>query len=223
LLLDDNKREKIVDVMRNIIDLTDQQIEDFSKILQQTSLAYIVNLANFLLNRKNVIVQLNKLIFDLKKFTNERDHIQKIIEENYWLFGEQYHQVSADKNFKKLVEAYQEIIDKKKDNVDNKLDSDNKRVDIFLSRIRNLSSNNPNYSPREHIIVELKRPSVTIGKEQYRQIEDYMEHIKNTPSLSGDLDQWKFYLVGNTYDEFISDKRQEFEDVDDPFLIGRSK
>ncbi len=29
---------------------------------------------------------LKTLVYDLVKFTNERDHIQKIIEQNYWLF-----------------------------------------------------------------------------------------------------------------------------------------
>jgi hypothetical protein len=66
--------------------MTQQEIDEFHNVLTKTKLANISKLVNFLINRKEVVFSLDKLVFDLKKFTNEREHIQKIIENNYWLF-----------------------------------------------------------------------------------------------------------------------------------------
>ncbi len=70
--------------------------------------------------------------------------------------------------------------------------------------------------------MELKRPSQDIGKEQYRQIEDYLDYIKNDQELWSKLNSWKFYLVGNELDSFITEKYESFNDNDDPFLIHKT-
>ena len=44
-------------------------------------------------------------------------------------------------------------------------------------------------------MVELKRPSVSIGKEQYRQIEDYLEFILNEYQFNSQTRRWKFYAI----------------------------
>ena len=74
------------------------------------------------------------MIYDLDKFTNERDHIQKIVEQNYWLFGEKYNLASADKTMTRALEGYLNIL-YGASKPDSKLDSDqelNRRMDIFL-------------------------------------------------------------------------------------------
>lgn len=222
LLLDDNKREKIVDIMKWIVDMTQQEVEEFHNVLTKTKLANISKLANFLINRKEVVLSLDKLVFDLKKFTNERDHIQKIIENNYWLFWEQYNLVSADKNFSKLAEEYYKIIWISEEKIDDSTMS-KRRPDIFMVRNKKLPANNNKYDKVEHIIVELKRPSQKIWTEQFRQIEDYMEIVKNNSQFNWELDVWKFYVIWNELDSFVTDKYDSFKNYDDPFLVAESK
>ena len=62
-------------------------------------------------NRCEVVEQLRNLVFDLKKFSTEREHIQLAIEDNYWLFGEQFHLVSADETFEKALSNYLYVLD----------------------------------------------------------------------------------------------------------------
>ncbi|MCS4570234.1 hypothetical protein FZ989_06660 [Clostridium perfringens] len=97
--------------MDNILNLTPDEKKNLNKVLEKTTLSKIVRTVSIIQNRLKVIEILKVLIYDQTNFTNERDHIQKIIEENYWLFGEQYNLVSADKNFEKLIENYSYLID----------------------------------------------------------------------------------------------------------------
>ncbi len=54
--------------------------------------------------------EVSLVIYDLEQFSNERDHIQAIIEENFWLFREQYNLVSADKPFTASLLEYTYIL-----------------------------------------------------------------------------------------------------------------
>lgn len=49
---------------------------------------------------------LKRIVFDLPNYANERDHVQKIMEQHYWIFGEQYNLVSADQRMQKALESY---------------------------------------------------------------------------------------------------------------------
>lgn len=221
LLLDDDKREYVVSVMQWILELTEEQVKEFSTVLGKTKFSGIVKLGNLIIGRQELILQLKKLVFDLDKFTTEREHIQKIVEKNYWLFWEQYSMVSADKNFAVLKSKYEEFTKwnaSKKTKIEK--DEDKRRPDIFLARTRDLPQHNQNNTIMEHIIVELKRPTQNIWSEQFRQIEDYMEYIKNDPVLWSKLNTWKFYLIWEELKSYITDK---YEPWDDPFLIHQSQ
>lgn len=41
---------------------------------------------------------------------NERYHVQKIVEQHYWLFGEQYNLVTADQRMQKALANYLNIL-----------------------------------------------------------------------------------------------------------------
>lgn len=205
LLLDTEQRENVLEIIDNVVKLTDEERQDLANILKSTKLSHITALIKFLENRFNVVEILKTLIFDLEKFTNERDHIQKVIENNYWLFGEQYHLVSADKNFEVLLNNYLFHIEEN-GKVPEKIESKSKlkRPDIFISRkIYTVDSSNDEYVNEENIIIELKRPSVIIGKEQFSQIEDYMGIIINDARFNSQLRKWKFYLIGKEVDSYI--------------------
>ena len=129
---------------------------------------------NLIKERYSVVEILKELVFNQEKYkTNERNHIQKIIEKNYWLFGEEYHLTTADKSLQKSLEAYVYLIDGIKDQkiiVDKNYAK--KRLDIFMCRRR------PIGKERENVIVELKSPSVNLGRGEYNQICTYKEAIE---------------------------------------------
>ncbi|MCT3727851.1 ATP-binding protein [Elizabethkingia anophelis] len=206
LLLDTEQRENILIIIDSVVKLDEKEREELAKILQNTKLSHITSLVKFLANRYEVVEVLKKLIYELEKFTNEREHIQKIIENNYWLFGEQYHLVSADDNFEIVLNNYLHFIDNRKGEEKQKNIEKNiklKRPDIFISRKIDLPNPENDLMIEDNIMVELKRPSVVIGKEQFSQIEDYMNIIVNTPEFNSQLRNWKFYIIGKEVDNYI--------------------
>lgn len=225
LLLDTEQRENVLTIIENVIQLSEEERILLSKSLQKTSFSQITRLINLLEYRHNVVSSLKSLVFDHEKFTNERNHIQKIIENNYWLFGEQYHLVSADKNFEIALNNYLYYVEggnKKPQKIEDK--EKLMRPDIFTCKQNSIpDANNSEYLIEENIIVELKRPSVIIGKDQYSQIEDYLIFIMKEPRFNSQLRKWKFILIGKEVDSFIINKYESQRIKGKRFLIEEMK
>ncbi len=220
LLLDTDERENILTIMEGVVQLTKTERNDLVKVLKKTSLSKIVSTIKLIENRYTVIELLKTLIFDLEKFTKERDHVQKAIQENYWIFGEQFHLASADKNFEKLLSEYLYILDGQKKS--HKIDEQYrlKRPDIFMCRKRSIPDlQNHDSEIDENIMVELKRPSVVIGMDQFRQIEEYMQIIIKEPKFNSQTRSWKFFIIGKEMDSYIHDQYDSHKNKGKLFLV----
>lgn len=220
LLLNTEERENIINIIENVTSLTPEERGELSNVLKKTGLAQITQTIKMIENRYKIIELLKKMVFDLDKFTTERYHIQKAIEENYWLFGEQYHLVSADKNFEKLLSEYLFIIDNEKDKEKYKIENQDRlrRPDIFMCRKRKVDYFNETQL-EENIIVELKEPRVVLNKEVYRQIEDYMDLISTEPQFNSQLRKWKFIMVSREVDDYIKGLYKTNLDKGKMFLV----
>ncbi|GAA4277708.1 ATP-binding protein [Aquimarina mytili] len=223
LLLDTEERDNILLILENIIKLSEEERTELAEVLENTQLQRIITLVKFLEHRHYVVKVLKTLVYDLEKFTNERDHIQKVIEANYWLFGEQYHIVSADKNFEILLNNYLQFIkDKGEKPVVKKLNRKNKlkRPDIFICRkVYTPDPNSKEDTIEENIIVELKRPSVVIGDKQFRQIEGYLRYIVEEEQFNSQNRKWKFLLIGKKVDSYIIDLYENQKNKSKKFLV----
>ena len=210
-------------------DMSTEERTELVKLLETTKINNIVRTVKQVVGRVKSIEILKLLVLDFEKYTNERDHIQKVMEDCFWLFGEQYTLATADKDFVTALKKYYIDILNKSLIGDEKLvvDSEekNRRPDLFLCRQSPLTPSN--VLMEENIIVELKRPDVEIGMKQYRQIEDYMNLIINTPQFNGETRIWKFYIVGKNISKEVEMKvRQRQEEGKEQFLadeVGKYK
>jgi hypothetical protein len=55
----------------------------------------------------------------------------------------------------------------------------------------------------EHLIVELKRPSVKLGSDEVLQIEKYALQIAEDIRFDKGKTKWIFKLIGNDYDSYV--------------------
>lgn len=219
LLLDSNERNNVIEIIAGVVHLTPEEREELANTLRATTLSRINSAISLVKNRLLVVEGLKQLIFDLEQFTNERDHIQAIIEENYWLFGEQYNLVSADRPFTTSLLEYTYILDGKAEKGSFTAEDGRRRPDIFISRNQALPDFSYSTFLEENIIVELKRPSVVIGKEQFRQIEDYRDIILKEPKFQSQRRKWIFIVVGKEVDDFIKGQYKSFSDKNRPLLV----
>lgn len=220
LLLDSTERENILTIIEGIVSLSEQQREDFSKILKKTKMENILDSIKLIESRYTVIEGLRSIVHDLTAFSNERDHIQRIVENNYWLFGERYNLVSADERMQKALEKYLYIVDGKDVPVPKLIPGEDvdRRMDIFMCR-KQLTEDSYETQLEENIIVELKAPRVKLTNKVYRQIEDYMSFITKHPEFNSQLRRWKFISVCREVDDDIRAKYGAFKDKGKRFLV----
>jgi Isochorismatase family len=59
---------------------------------------------------------------------------------------------------------------------------------------------------REFLLIELKRPSLTIGRKELDQLEDYVNSILAQPDFVNTSTNWNFYLVTSEYDGVVKQR-----------------
>lgn len=213
LLLESEERENILHIIDDIVKLSTDQRKKFASILKKTKLEYIIDTISFVENRYEIIEILKTIIYDLGKYANEREHVQRIIEHNFWLFGEQYNLASADKTMHRALEGYNYLLYGEKDATE-KLSEEaevERRMDIFLcSSMKDKDSYNNLIE--ENIVIELKAPNVTLSKKVLRQVEDYMDFIRSKPQFNSRYRRWKFIAICKNVDDNIKSRYKSFED-----------
>jgi hypothetical protein len=135
------------------------------------------------------------LVFNKVLGANERDHLQKMIEKHYWIFGEQYHLVTAaEPKFEEALRRYIYLLRGEKKEVIIDHPDKNKEMDIFAVRqdLQNDIISN--------IVIELKHPLVKLGKKELDQVEAYLDVILKQHEFNASNMYWEFHLVGNSLD-----------------------
>jgi len=83
-----------------------------------------------------------------------------------------------------------------------KLDGKIGRIDSFMGRV--VPNENPDH--REYLLIELKKPSIKIGRKEADQVEDYVNAILAQPDFINTSTQWNFYLVTSEYDDVVKER-----------------
>jgi hypothetical protein len=194
LILDSDERNKLIDVLGEIIKLDSSELEHLSESLKITKLANIIKTVRLIEDRYRAINQLENLVFKPELEANERDHIQKFVENHYWIFGEQYHLVTAaEPKFEEALRRYIYLLRGEKPVVSIDHPDKNKEMDIFMVRqlVNNSSINN--------VVVELKHPKIKLGSKELEQVKQYMGVILEQDEFNASNMTWEFYLIGNDF------------------------
>lgn len=202
LLLQTDKREDLISIMESVVKLSDDERHNLASVLKTTDLARITDTIRLIQNRIRTISAL-KVAVKPENGMNEVDDLQKLVEQSFWIFGEEYNIVTqAEPDFN---QALMEYLDKLYDTVPGISKSNyskdkiehpdvNKEMDIFAFR-QNIQS-----STIDNIVVELKHPKVKLGEKELSQVKTYMNVIMSDSRFNASNMRWKFYLVGNDFD-----------------------
>ena len=196
LVLNSDEREGVIKLVDQIVKLDPEERRDFQELLKVTNLSRIIKTINLLKDRFVVLDLLEQILFNLELGANEINHLQKVVEDHPWIFGEKYSLVAAaEVNFENALQKHIHLltgIDKKvKINHPNK----QKQVDLFLCRQSKSDDGVHN------LIIELKHPSKSIGMKELFQVKRYMKTIMDIPRFNGDSFTWDFVLVGSKFDD----------------------
>ncbi len=134
----------------------------------------------------------------------ERGELDALVRDNTWIFGEHFHITMPEAGLTRIIERVADELASGRRGKRKVVKPDGKsgRADCFLGR----SIPHPEQDRREHLIVELKRPSIKIGRKELDQLEDYVTALRTQPDFKHTSTTWNFYLLTGEYDDAIRDR-----------------
>jgi hypothetical protein len=184
-------------ILTEVLDLPVEKRQELSELLDRTTLAHLISASKIIAGR---LRGLETLVFDneFKYVVRERTQLHRVVAENAWMFGEQYHLSVDDQSLTEVLKKH--LADRDIEIDEPVLRASGKRGIVDLMFSRNIQLAGPEH--REHLIVELKRPDVVIDSEATTQIEEYAfaiaedERFRSVPA--------KFWAVSTDIDQMVS-------------------
>lgn len=197
-----NNNEDLFNVLESVLDLSKEGLTKFSDQLRLTKLDNIISAIEELQKRRLVVDKLRYLMDVHYKEIKETPDLQKIIENNTWLFGERYEILGAEEDtFTKIAKELRNNV-KDIDEMDHhdtedasELEGAKRQTDLFLAR--KLPAFDSNGKPFfKCIIIEIKRPSISLNVKHLRQLDDYAAIIQRHPGFSSQNLHFELILIG---------------------------
>ncbi|MGR5118477.1 ATP-binding protein [Vibrio astriarenae] len=196
-------------ILIEVLNLSEDKQQEFAELLKDASLSAIISATKVVTDRLKFLAGLEEIVFnpELKSVLKERSQLHKILEENTWVFGEQFSLSVSDKSLTQVLKKHLESndIDLTPDAPVKRLDGSIGIVDLMLTR--NIARNHP--TQREHLVVELKAPKVPIGQKEINQIESYAFAVEKDQRFTSLDTQWHFWLISNELTDYA---RMRLED-----------
>ena len=194
-------------VLRDVVDLTPEQIVDFDELLNHTTLGDIVHTTKLVTSRLDFLVDLEHILFDKENRRRllERKELHKILENRSWVFGEEYAVVASDKGLTRVLLEHRRLLGEDGSGITPVRGSEGNPliVDLFLSAIA------ASLHDKRHLVVELKRPSVVLGMKEIGQIEEYALTIISESQFQTAGLWWDFWLIGDDMDQKAQKKARQ--------------
>lgn len=202
--------DELQHILTEVLDLPERTQRELSRLLEEASLANVISASKMVADRLKFIHGIEALLFDpeSKRLLKERSQLHRMIaENNTWIFGEEFNLTVDDQSLTEVLRKHRKligenvIIDKPVKRIDGKVGI----VDLMLSR----SIPQSRADEREHLIVELKRPSVKIGADEITQVEKYAYTVAEDERFRHLKTRWSFWVISNDLDQFARVKTRQ--------------
>ena len=190
-------------ILTEVFSLTQQQQDDLAELLTHTRLPDIIDTAKTVSDRLIFLQILEKMVYNdaVGKPIKERTQFHKVLLKELWVFGEKYVLGTSDQSLKNLLHEHIRCLgrDMLIPEIPPEATEDLSRIpDICLFR-----QICPSYEQYEHLVIELKRPTLTLTKKELDQIEDYAMKVVENPLFDKATTKWRFILLGKDFDGYV--------------------
>lgn len=199
--LDENP-ESLKRILSEVLVLPKDKQTELADLLQYTTLSSIIEASKMVADRLQFLVGLQELLFqpESKKSLRERTQLHRMLENENWIFGEEYLLTSSDENLNTVLRKHlarlrpQESKGKKRKEAPVVRDDGTQAViDLMLAR------EVPAYAQtrKEFLVVELKRPSQKVDLEVQAQIQSYALAVAGDERFDAKNTHWTFVAISN--------------------------
>ena len=201
-----NNPESVSRILKAVFNLPKVRQDEFSQLLEKTELSNIIAASNLVANRIVALKVLKEIVFEPKhrRTIKERGELDVLVRDNTWLFGEGFHFTMAEAGLTKIMQRVSQELALKRAKGAKVRKPDGKvgRIDSFMGRL----VPHGDEKHREFLLIELKRPSLIIGRKELDQLEDYVNSILAQPDFVNTSTNWNFYLVTSEYDDVVMER-----------------
>lgn len=192
-------------ILTEIVGLPKEKRDELSEILQRTSLSNIIDTMNEVSNRLTFLQALEQIIYDkvASKNIKERKHLHKMVVNETWVFGDDYTYGADDVTLSNVLRAHLKFLGRD-DFEETVSDGDNSNLSKIPDVCLWKQYSRGRAGKFENLIIELKKPTVDAGFEQYKQISDYSARVQGDPRFVKENHKWTFILL-------VRDIKEELE------------
>ncbi len=195
--------DELQHILTEVLDLPERTQKELSKLLEEADLANVISASKLVADRLKFVHGLEAVLFDpdSKKLLKERSQLHRMIaENNTWIFGEEFNLTVDDQSLSEVLRKHRKLIgdDTMIDQPVKRIDGKVGIVDLMLSR----SVPQNHADEREHLVVELKRPSVTVGADEITQVKKYAFTVADDERFRHLKTRWSFWVLSNDLDAF---------------------
>lgn len=197
--------DSLTNILNAVVKLPKYRQDEFSSLLDHTELGNIIASSKLISDRVVTLAVLKGIVFDdkHKRSVKERGELDVLIRDNTWIFGEGFHITVPEQGLTQVMRRVaQDLGTGHKPKGVRKPDGKSGRIDQMLGR----SVPHPDPNKREYMLIELKRPSITLSRKELGQVEDYLMALKDQPDFRNTDTTWTLFLVGGEYDDFVKTK-----------------
>lgn len=195
-------------IISEVLELKKDEQDELAELLQKTSLSSIISSAKIVANRLDFLNGLENLLFDKesKQKLLERDQLHKILENEVWLFDEEFSLAGSELRLEEVLNKHLDKLGMRVDDPDPVEVGEGKtgRVDLMLHK-----AIQPRTGEYDYLIVELKRPSKKIDDEVLTQIKKYAVAVAKDERFRDIKTRWRFVAISNDLDDFAKSEASQ--------------
>ena len=202
------ENENVLEVLHEVAKLSDADMDKFRRLLERTTLDSILKLSSEVTHRMDFLDILHKLVYgEVARHLKERTQLHRILESDCWIFGTQFHLAASDRSFREIIRQHR--IKAGLDDISEERIASIKGVndipDLFLASTRDY----PVFPKHHHLLVEIKAPTVPLGRKERDQIRRYAETILDSDEFDKTSTHWDLFLVSARVTEEIQRDRTQ--------------
>jgi hypothetical protein len=204
-------------IIREVCRLPDRDAKAFAKLLDDVPLGNVVQLGTMVSTRIQFLKFFESIVYldPFEEVIKERTQLHRILASNTWMFGEEYALGTDDENLMAILSKHVSILGRGQLQPDLQLGDiqqlisqfnlDRRKTPESLERVPDLMLWRRFVERRadeyEFLVIEIKRPGVSIGRTEIAQIEDYANAVVATPFADMSRTRWVFVVISDSLDE----------------------
>jgi hypothetical protein len=181
-------------IIEDVLDLPEEKRAELVNLLERTTLTDMIAATKQVTDRLDWLRGLEALVFEpeLRGMVKERTQLHRMLTSETWIFGEEYALTVDDQSLTEVLKRHLKQLGREELAPEPVVRADGSIgiVDLMLSRAIERRE-----KLREHLVIELKAPSVSIGTKEINQIKSYAHAVAEDPRFASTNTRWQFWAL----------------------------